>query len=65
MRYESSYRIMGDNLGGGGGKQRAAGSYILYQISVPVFQGGPLNHAGPEEANWDNSLPVKDSNTRI
>jgi hypothetical protein len=39
--------------------------YLYIYISAPLIQGGPPGHAGSEEANWDNTVPVKDSNTRI
>jgi hypothetical protein len=33
--------------------------------SVPVIQSGPPGVAGSEEANWDNTVPVKHSHTGI
>jgi hypothetical protein len=35
----------------------------IYYTSVTIIRGERLDDVGSEKANWDNTLPVKDSHT--
>ena len=40
------------------GKRKRPLGACPYNNIAPDFQGGPPGTAGPEEANWDNSIPI-------